>query len=52
MFYAVTMRMSRVTDTDAGTLRGDLAKLAGQLLDLSRRTTRRDGRATCPCMMV
>ena len=31
---AVTMRMSRVTDADTGTLRGDLAELAAQMLDL------------------
>ena len=31
---AVTMRMSRVTDADTGTLRGDLTELAEQMLDL------------------
>lgn len=31
---AVTMRMSRVTDADTGTLRGDLTELAVQMLDL------------------
>src|SRR6516162_6271363 len=31
---AVTMRMSRVTDVDTGTLRGDLTELAIQMLDL------------------
>jgi len=31
---AVTERMSRVTDVDTGTLRGDLAGLAVQMLDL------------------
>jgi AcrR family transcriptional regulator len=31
---AVTMRMSRVTDFDTGTLRGDLTELAIQMLDL------------------
>lgn len=31
---AVTLRMSRVTDADTGTLRGDLTELAVQMLDL------------------
>jgi AcrR family transcriptional regulator len=31
---AVTVRMSRVTDVDTGTLRGDLTELAVQMLDL------------------
>jgi AcrR family transcriptional regulator len=31
---AVTMRMSRVTDADTGTLRGDLTELAVQMLEL------------------
>jgi AcrR family transcriptional regulator len=31
---ALTMRMSRVTDVDTGTLRGDLTELALQILDL------------------
>ena len=31
---AVTVRMSRVTDFDTGTLRGDLTELAVQMLDL------------------
>jgi AcrR family transcriptional regulator len=31
---AVRMRMSRVTDVDTGTLRGDLTGLAAQMLDL------------------
>ena len=31
---AITLRMSRVTDVDTGTLRGDLTELAVQMLDL------------------
>lgn len=38
---AVTLRMSRVTDADTGTLRGDLTELAVQMLDLYTGPARR-----------